>query len=68
LALLEDVVVIHPRNGKRQACLVLRGLDLVDGTPVFDVKPFVPWDCIDDSLRMSATTDTAMKLMIYIRK
>jgi hypothetical protein len=31
-------------------CLVLRGLDLVDGTPVYDVKPFVPWDQIGCSV------------------
>ncbi len=26
--------------------LVLLGLDLVDGTPVYDVKPYIPWDSV----------------------
>jgi hypothetical protein len=45
--LLENVTVTHGDNGRKQACLVLRGLDLVDGTPVYDIKPFVPWDQIN---------------------
>jgi len=26
--------------------LFLLGLDLVDGTPVYDVKPYIPWDSV----------------------
>jgi hypothetical protein len=43
LVLLEHVTVVN-KGKRKQTCLVLRGLDLVDGTPVNDVKPFVPWD------------------------
>jgi tRNA-Thr(GGU) m(6)t(6)A37 methyltransferase TsaA len=49
LASLEDVIAIHNRYDRKQACLILRGLDLVDGTPVYDIKPYVPWDRISDT-------------------
>ena len=26
----------------------LLGLDLVDGTPIYDLKPYIPWDAISD--------------------
>ena len=58
LALLEGVVT-QQLNGKRQTCLVLRGLDLVDGTPVYDVKPYVPWDCINYTTITGSDTDNA---------
>ena len=28
----------------------LNGLDLVDGTPVYDIKPYIPWDSLPLSL------------------
>jgi len=31
-------------------------LDLVDGTPVYDVKPFVPWDRIDSSVNSTGVS------------
>jgi tRNA-Thr(GGU) m(6)t(6)A37 methyltransferase TsaA len=46
LCLLEGMVTLTV-HGRKQVCLVLRGLDVVDGTPVYDVKPYVPWDRID---------------------
>jgi tRNA-Thr(GGU) m(6)t(6)A37 methyltransferase TsaA len=46
LAFLEDVMVIQSTCDRKQACVILRGLDLVDGTPVYDIKPYVPWDRI----------------------
>jgi tRNA-Thr(GGU) m(6)t(6)A37 methyltransferase TsaA len=49
LALLERTTVVN-KGKRKQTCLVLRGLDLVDGTPVYDVKPFVPWDQIGCSV------------------
>ncbi len=37
------------RNRKRKATIVkLLGLDLVDGTPVYDLKPYLPSDYVDD--------------------
>jgi tRNA-Thr(GGU) m(6)t(6)A37 methyltransferase TsaA len=49
LALLEDVMVIQNSHGQKQTCVILRGLDLVDGTPVYDIKPYVPSDRISVS-------------------
>ena len=31
----------------------LLGLDLVDGTPVYDLKPYIPWDAISDGSKKS---------------
>jgi tRNA-Thr(GGU) m(6)t(6)A37 methyltransferase TsaA len=46
LGLVEKVELIS-FQGCRRVCLVLRGLDLVDDTPVYDLKPYVPWDRVD---------------------
>ena len=43
IALIERVEMVKVQSSKR-VCLVLRGLDLVDDTPVYDIKPYVPWD------------------------
>jgi hypothetical protein len=63
LALLEHVTVIN-KGKRKQTCLVLRGLDLVDGTPVYDVKPFVPWDQIGCSVPNSNgnTSDLSLRM------
>ena len=38
------------REGDDSPVLLLSGVDLVDGTPVFDVKPYLPYaDCIDEA-------------------
>lgn len=42
LAKLDRIVTESRRNQGQVTCLYLSGLDLVDGTPVLDVKPFVP--------------------------
>lgn len=56
LALLDDVLVLrdNKRGRTTQTCvvLVLRGLDLVDGTPVYDMKPYVPCDRIPLPLKV----------------
>ena len=33
----------------RQCRLVLAGVDLIDGTPVLDIKPYLPYDVIPES-------------------
>lgn len=30
--------------------LVVEGADLIDGTPIYDIKPYVPSDCIKDAV------------------
>ncbi|MBB3140989.1 tRNA (N6-threonylcarbamoyladenosine(37)-N6)-methyltransferase TrmO [Halomonas organivorans] len=37
---LVELENIDTRDG---VCLTLRGADLVDGTPVLDIKPYLPW-------------------------
>jgi tRNA-Thr(GGU) m(6)t(6)A37 methyltransferase TsaA len=46
LGLIEKVEIISVEGSKR-VCLVLRGLDLVNDTPVYDIKPYVPWDRVE---------------------
>ena len=58
LAMLEDVIVLQ-ENGQKQTCIVLRGLDLVDGTPVYDIKPYVPWDRIPQQLKVPSWVSSA---------
>ena len=45
LAFLERITTVtKPQKRKRpqkKVCLVVRGLDLVDGTPIYDIKPYV---------------------------
>ncbi|WAJ69013.1 tRNA (N6-threonylcarbamoyladenosine(37)-N6)-methyltransferase TrmO [Catenovulum adriaticum] len=37
-------------DNKQQASLIISGLDLVDKTPILDVKPYVPYaDCLRDA-------------------
>ena len=44
-----SVVELESWNkSKRQ--LVIRGFDLVNGTPVYDIKPYVHWDCISPEI------------------
>jgi tRNA (Thr-GGU) A37 N-methylase len=38
--------LLPPQDG----CLLLGGVDVVHGSPVFDVKPYVPFcDCLPDA-------------------
>lgn len=31
-------------------CLIVEGVDLIDGTPIYDIKPYVPTDCVKDAV------------------
>ncbi len=44
MSVVELVEIVDGPNGKE---LLLRGADLLDGTPVLDIKPYIPYaDCI----------------------
>lgn len=44
-------------NNKSSFSLLLSGLDLVDGTPIIDIKPYVPhYDCVGYVSQQTATT------------
>jgi formylmethanofuran dehydrogenase subunit E len=45
----QTVVELLERDGN---CLHVRGLDLVDGTPVLDIKPYVPTVSEDEDLAL----------------
>ena len=62
LGLVEKVELISVQGSKR-VCLVLRGLDLIDDTPVYDIKPYVPWDRVEslESSPMNAPLSIRME-------
>ena len=66
LCLLEDVMTISIQ-GRKHITLVLRGLDLVDGTPVYDVKPYVPWDRIDQLGDDGGTRSGLLERMKHVK-
>lgn len=65
LGLVEKMEVITIK-GRKRICLVLRGLDLVDDTPVYDIKPYVPWDRVE-SLEPSPLMGANMDLAVMMK-
>ena len=54
LSVVELLSIVDGENGKE---LLLRGADLLDGTPVLDIKPYVPYvDSVSDARAGFATT------------
>lgn len=47
----QSVVKLHEiTRRKNQICLVISGMDLLDGTPIIDIKPYIPFsDSIKDA-------------------
>jgi tRNA-Thr(GGU) m(6)t(6)A37 methyltransferase TsaA len=49
----------------QQLVLRVRGIDLVDGTPIFDIKPYLPWaDALPDARGGYAETVPASALQV----
>lgn len=47
LCKLDKVIVNSNKKGDSSFSLLLSGLDIVDGTPILDIKPYVPhYDCV----------------------
>lgn len=57
LAIVESIETIGHKSTK-QTIIKLLGLDLVDGTPVYDIKPYIPSDCINTSTNLLFKTPT----------
>ena len=55
LCKLDKVVVSSSKEGRSTFSLLISGLDIVDGTPILDIKPYVPhYDCVGyDPTRVS---------------
>jgi tRNA-Thr(GGU) m(6)t(6)A37 methyltransferase TsaA len=50
-------------------CLVVSGADLLNGTPVLDIKPYIPFtDCIPDAVGGYADTQKDYKLQVLFPK
>lgn len=62
-----ELIKINPSKGK--VSLLLRGCDLVDGTPVIDIKPYIPYsDAISDASAGFATTSPAIQFKVNFTK
>lgn len=47
---LSSVKLLRVEDGKNGKVLVVSGADLLDGTPVYDIKPYLPFtDCHEDA-------------------
>ena len=66
LACIEDIETepYEKSSGKNRRRVVIRllGLDLVDQTPVYDLKPYVPWDAVGEELHVPAWVEKDDKL------
>lgn len=52
-------------DGPEGAALLVSGADLVDGTPIYDVKPYVPYaDCHPEATEGFATPDAGRRLEV----
>ena len=69
------------RQGQKEATLVLAEIDIVTGTPILDVKPYVPWSfddvnddvnddeqSYDDDGDVNETTTVMLTTMMVVTK
>ena len=62
---LSCVRLVEIKYENKQTVLVLAGADLLDGTPVFDIKPYLPFtDCIPQAVGGYADREHAHKLQV----
>lgn len=56
---------IEKKDGR--ISLTVKGADLLDGTPIFDIKPYIPYcDCVPDAKGSYAEEFSAYKLEVII--
>ncbi len=62
---LSCVRLVEVKHTQNQTVLTLAGADILDGTPVFDIKPYLPFtDCIPQAVGGYATPRQAHKLQV----
>ncbi|MCJ8319870.1 MAG: tRNA (N6-threonylcarbamoyladenosine(37)-N6)-methyltransferase TrmO [Colwellia sp.] len=62
---LDDIRQEKLTDGRRQVIIDISGLDLLNGTPIVDIKPYVPYcDSIDDARAGFAQTQPSANLEI----
>ena len=48
-----------------QGTIVVSGVDLLDGTPIYDIKPYIPYsDCVSDAMGSFAEDNKNHKLEV----
>ena len=66
---LSAVVLESIETTTNTVCLHLGGVDLVDGTPIIDIKPYVPYtDCIKTAHNNFAETPPHLTKVVYSAK
>ena len=61
-----DSVVITPKKGGAGVSLNISGHDFLDGTPVLDIKPYVPYaDCLPSATNLFAATSPDEMLVLF---
>ena len=65
---LSSVELKEVRHSKDQGTvLVIRGADLMDGTPILDVKPYIPYaDCHEDAVGGFAAAPAGETLQVHL--
>jgi len=64
-----SVVALDRIETERELNLYVRGGDLLDGTPIIDIKPYVPYaDCIDSAKNAIADTPPALLPVYFCAK
>ena len=49
--------------------LIVSGADLLDGTPIYDIKPYIPYsDCVPDAIGSFAEENKAHRLQVIFKK
>lgn len=62
LSVVKLLEIQHAKNG---ICLLIEGADMVDGTPIVDIKPYLPYaDCVAGALGGFAHTAPEVKLSV----
>ncbi len=61
---LSSVRLVKVEKTAEGCVLIVEGVDILDGTPIYDIKPYLPSDCHTDAI--GGYSDTAHKLRVEI--
>ncbi len=62
---LSSVTLLGIEHSEKEGdCLLVGGADLVSGTPIFDIKPYLPSDCHPDARGGYAEAETSHRLTV----
>ena len=62
---LSAVRLVKTENTADGTVLIVEGVDILDGTPIYDIKPYLPSDCHTDA--KASYSDTTHKLNVVVK-